>query len=92
MSTILLGSIFENGAFGNLLNKVGTQLSQVNHAHDFPQLLSIDEDARANFSVIRRAKFFANLWALPLCSTSYRLLDRTNGQQLGKCHFPGSAL
>jgi hypothetical protein len=61
MSTISLGTIFENGAFGNLLNKVRTQLSQVVHAYDFPQLLSVDEDARANFSVIRRAKFFADL-------------------------------
>jgi len=27
----------------------------------FPQLLSVDEDARANFSVIRRATFFADM-------------------------------
>ena len=61
MSTISLGSIFQNGAFGKLLNRVRTQLSRVIHAHDFPQLLSVDEDARANFSVIRSAKFFADL-------------------------------
>ncbi|KAI0286259.1 kinase-like domain-containing protein [Russula brevipes] len=44
MSTISIGLVFEDGSFGDLLNK----------------LFCIDQDARADFSVVRRATFFAD--------------------------------
>ncbi|KAF8493797.1 kinase-like domain-containing protein [Russula emetica] len=44
MSTISLGVIFRNGMFGDLLKK----------------LFCVDQDGRADFSVVRRAPFFAD--------------------------------
>ncbi|KAH9979570.1 kinase-like domain-containing protein [Lactifluus volemus] len=45
MSTLSAGLIFENRSFGALLNR----------------LFCVDQDARADFSIVRRAAFFANI-------------------------------
>ena len=96
-----LGFNLKNRLFGDLLNKVGTQPSQgiSSDTHDFLQLLCVNEDARANFSVLRGARFFADLWVLLHCSTSRCFADGIAASDwqhvipldsLSKSHFPAS--
>jgi hypothetical protein len=91
MSTISLGFIFEDARFGELLNKV-RQRSTSNHllAHTLLQLLCVDQDARANFSVIRRARFFADLCVpLPHYFPNVANQAQRNDQRLAECYFLG---
>jgi hypothetical protein len=61
MSTLSAGLIFENRSFGALLNRVSTvDLGTVRHLSSL-QLFCVDQDARADFSVVRRAAFFADM-------------------------------
>ncbi|KAH9979827.1 kinase-like domain-containing protein [Russula compacta] len=68
MSTISLGVIFQNGSFGDLLSK----------------LFCVDQAARADFSVVRRATFFADIdWqsVIPVNSSSSYLSP--SGRSMG---------
>jgi serine/threonine protein kinase len=61
MSTLSAGLIFENRSFGALLNRVSTVDLDTACRSTPLQLFCVDQDARADFSIVRRAAFFANM-------------------------------
>jgi serine/threonine protein kinase len=61
MSTLSAGLTFENQSFGALLNRVSTVDLDTACRSTPLQLFCVDQDARADFSIVRRAAFFANM-------------------------------